>query len=95
MVVGGVLAGVGAMAMYFGLLAGADPTVPQHAYTAVGVGAVAAAIGTVVMIASAGTGVRQTDPSKRKDAYVREPLWLTPRVAMRRPTTLQILSRQF
>lgn len=98
MVIGGVVAGVGAMSMYFGVLANAGSSYrsdKDQGYTAIGVGVAAVAVGTVILLASVGTGVSQTEASKRKDGYVREPSWLTPRMAMKRPPTLQILSRQF
>lgn len=95
MVLGGVLAGAGAMTMYFGALANAGSYRSENDYTAVGVGVAAAAIGTLILLASAGTSISQGDAAKRKDAYTRDPSWVAPRVAMKRPPTLQLLSLHF
>ncbi|MEO6420367.1 MAG: hypothetical protein ABIP39_13205, partial [Polyangiaceae bacterium] len=97
MITGGVLAGVGGLVMYGSLFGNANPNGAERtqAYTALGVGTIAVAVGSAIMLASTGTGVSQTNGSKTKDAFVREPSWVAPRVAMKRPATLQILSRQF
>lgn len=95
MVIGGVVAGIGALVMYGSLLGNSENYDRSPSYAGLGVGAIAVAIGTVIMLASAGTGVSQGSTAKSKDAYLREPSWLPSRVAMKRPATLQILSRQF